>query len=259
MIGFFIKKSFFDGWDNLFSLVLCNLVHIALIVLFILLPISCGAGQTLTMVLVAIGVVLMSIWQSVCTFAMTEVSDYQSVGFKATFAYLRKAWKPGLWMGLVAVALLYSLFFGIPFYFAQKSPVGIFAGVMLFWFSLGVLLASQYYLALVARLGGGFKKNMKKAFILTFDNIGFSFILLLCNLVCAIVSVFSFFLAPGFAGIALGCADALKLRLKKYDWLEANSSSDRRHIPWDEILEEEKELVGKRSLKGMIFPWKDEK
>jgi hypothetical protein len=130
---------------------------------------------------------------------------------------------------------------------------------MLFWFSLAVLLASQYYLALVARLGGGFRKNMKKAFILIFNNVGLTFVLLLYNVVCAAISVFDFFIVPGFAGIALNDADALKLVLKKYDWLEANPSGDRKRIPWDTILEEEKELVGKRSLRGMIFPWKDEK
>ncbi|MCE5256579.1 MAG: hypothetical protein LLF89_07005 [Spirochaetaceae bacterium] len=259
MTGFLIKKSFFDGWDNLFSLILCNLVHIVLMILFILLPLSYGASQALSIVLIGAGLILMSIWQSVCTFAMTEVSDYRSPGFKSTLSYFSVAWKPGLWMGLIVVALVYSLFVGIPFYFSQKSIIGIFAGGLLFWFSLAVLLASQYYLALEARLGGGFRKNMKKAFIMTFDNAGFSFVLLLCNLLTAVLSILDFFLAPGFTGIALNCADAIKLRLMKYDWLEANPSADRKHIPWDEILKEEKELVGKRTLKGMIFPWKEEK
>lgn len=259
MIGFFIKKSFFDGWDNLFGIVLCNFVHIGLLVLFFLLPGAAGAARPISLVLAAVGAVLMSIWQAACTFAMTEVSDYRGASFKATVTALKKAWKPGLWMGLLSVALLYSIGLGIPFYFAQKNILGILAGVMLFWFSLAVLFASQYYLALVARLGGGLRKNIKKAFILVFDNVGFSFVLLIYNVVCAAISIFDFFMVPGFVGIALNETDALKLLLKKYDWLEANPGEDRKHIPWDSILEEEKELVGKRSFKGMIFPWKDEK
>ncbi|MDD7588861.1 MAG: hypothetical protein PUJ74_05725, partial [Bullifex porci] len=36
MIGFFIKKAFFDGWDNLIGLVLYNLVSIGLLILLLL-------------------------------------------------------------------------------------------------------------------------------------------------------------------------------------------------------------------------------
>jgi len=43
----------------------------------------------------------------------------------------------------------------------------------------------------------------------------------------------------------------------KYDYLEAEADADRKHIPWDELLYEERESVGNRSLKNMIFPWKD--
>ena len=38
--------------------------------------------------------------------------------------------------------------------------------------------------------------------------------------------------------------------------LEANPDTDRRHLPWDDILFDEREKVGPRSLRNMIFPWK---
>jgi hypothetical protein len=64
-------------------------------------------------------------------------------------------------------------------------------------------------------------------------------------------------LAPGVGGLLLGQSVALKLLMYKYDWLEENPEGDRKHVPWDELLYEERESVGHRSLKGMIFPWKD--
>jgi len=64
-------------------------------------------------------------------------------------------------------------------------------------------------------------------------------------------------LLPGLAGLALGSDVALKLRLHKYDWLEAHPDANRRKIPWDDLLEEDRELVGKRTFRGMFFPWKD--
>jgi hypothetical protein len=155
--------------------------------------------------------------------------------------------------------VFFSFLIGIPFYVAQKGFLGVFFASLLFWVCLIVVLASQYFLPLIARRGGGIKKNAKVAMILFMDNIGFTFFLFLYNIVTLVVSVFIAFLVPGLAGIALAGADAVKLRLKKYDWLEENPEADKKHVPWATLLEEEKELVGVRTLKGMIFPWKEGK
>ena len=81
--------------------------------------------------------------------------------------------------------------------------------------------------------------------------------LLAYNLVTIVLSFFLAFLVPGFAGVALAGDVALRLRMYKYDWLEANPGAKRNEVPWDELLGEDRELVGKRTLKGMIFPWKE--
>jgi hypothetical protein len=72
-----------------------------------------------------------------------------------------------------------------------------------------------------------------------------------------VLSVFTAGLLPGLAGIALSADVALRLRLFKYDWLEANPEANRRKVPWDDLLEEDRELVGTRTFKGMFFPWKE--
>jgi hypothetical protein len=71
------------------------------------------------------------------------------------------------------------------------------------------------------------------------------------------VSLFLALLFPGPAGILLFLDEAMRLRLLKYDWLEANPDANRRKIPWDALLIEEREKTGTRSLKSFIFPWKD--
>ena len=38
--------------------------------------------------------------------------------------------------------------------------------------------------------------------------------------------------------------------------LEANPDATKKDINWEDLLYEEKQLVGPRSLKNMIFPWK---
>jgi hypothetical protein len=41
----------------------------------------------------------------------------------------------------------------------------------------------------------------------------------------------------------------------KYDYLEEHGQA--KSIPWEELLEDEEDKMGRRSLRGMIFPWKD--
>lgn len=259
MIRFFIKKAFFDGWDNLFGLVAFNAVHLAILLCFIALPLSLGVSEPLSFLFTSLGILALSVWQSLCAFSMNDLSDYKSLGFKSSLAYFRKALAPGLQMGLINLVLWFSVTIGIPFYLMQKGFLGTFAASLLFWTCLIAILVSQYYLPLVARLGGGFKKNMRKAFILALDNPGFSLFLCASSILTVIISVLTAFLAPGLTGLALSSADAVKLRLKKYDWLEQNPGADKKHVPWDELLEEEKEMVGVRTLKGTIFPWKEGK
>jgi hypothetical protein len=70
-------------------------------------------------------------------------------------------------------------------------------------------------------------------------------------------SLFLALLLPGPAGMLLLMDEALRLRLRKYDYLEANPRADRRKIPWKELLEEDVELTGTRTLRNFIFPWKE--
>jgi len=259
MIGFFIKKAFFDGWDNLFALAAFNIVHLVLLIVFIALPLSLGAGDALAVAGLVAGILAISVWQSLSAFAMNDVSDYRSVGVRSSLANFGKAWKPGLVMGLLNIVLWFSFTIGIPFYLSQKGFVGVFLGSLLFWTCAVAILASQYYLPLEARRGGGFRKNAKVSMMLLLDNPGFSLFLFGYNLITLVVSTLVAFMAPGLAGLALASADAVKLRLKKYEWLERNPGADRKRAPWADLLEEEKELVGERTLKGMIFPWKEGK
>lgn len=259
MIGFFFKKAFFDGWDNLFALAAFNVIHLVLLLAFIVLPLSLGVGDVLSMVFIVLGIFALSLWQALSTFAMNDASDYRSLGVKSSLAHFGKAWKPGLVSGLINVALWFSFTIGIPFYLMQKGLVGVFLASLLFWTCFVVALASQYYLPLEARRGGGLKKNAKVAMMLLIDNLGFTLFLFLYNIITLIISAFSAFMAPGLAGIALATADAVKLRLKKYEWLESTPGANRKRVPWADLLEEEKDLVGVRTLKGMIFPWKEGK
>lgn len=252
-----MKKAFFDGWDHLFAVLLLNLGFAVLAALGLFLPGLVGGGAVgFYATLAALGL-LASVWWSASVLGLKNVADYANLEFKAFPAILKKALVPGLQYWALNLVVVIALGIGIPFYLSKGGIVGALAAGLLLWGSVVFILAFQWYLPLRARFGGGFRKNLRKCFVFFFDNGLFSLFVFLHGLVGAAISLVLALIMPGFAGIALGLDSALRLRAYKYDWLEANPGAKRGDIPWEELLAEEKELVGHRTLKNMIFPWKD--
>jgi uncharacterized membrane protein YesL len=257
MIGFFIKKSFFDGWDHLFGLVLLNLGFIACLALGFVLPGSIQAPEWLSLSLTVVSLAAGSVWWSACVYALKDVSDFGSLHARDIWGFVKRGLVSGLQVGALLVVGFFVVSVGLPFYMKLGGIMGALAAGVIFWCAVIILLAVQYYIPLRARLGGGFKKNVRKSFIVFFDNPGFSIFLFLYSAVNLALSFFLAFLIPGFAGIALAENVALRLRLYKYDWIEEHPDAKRSEIPWETLLEEDRDLVGKRTLKGMFFPWKE--
>ena len=67
---------------------------------------------------------------------------------------------------------------------------------------------------------------------------------------------------PGITGIILAQNNALRLRLYEYDWMEEHpelsEKEARKSIPWKELIAEDVETLGPQTLKGLIFPWKQD-
>jgi hypothetical protein len=270
MIPFFFKKAFFDGWDHLLGLLVLNLGFLAAIGIALLSGLG-ASFPPLALGLLCLALLAGSWWYAVSSLVTLRWSDYKSFAIADLPPLLREALVPGLQIGLFLVADLAALTVGIPFYLERGIPGALAAGVI-FWASLVLVLALQYYLPLRFRLGGGLRKNLRKSLIVLADNVGFSLLLFLWSGVSLVLSVFLAFLVPGLAGLALGQNDALRLRMLKYDWLEAQAAGKAElvqseparatgrtsiPVPWKELLAEEVELLGKRTLRGMIFPWKD--
>jgi hypothetical protein len=257
MVGFLIKKAFFDGWDNLLTLLVLNLGFTLLFGLGIVLPGSLNAPLWLSIALAALTLLLVSVWWSACVYALNGVADFSSFRYSGLAASFKASLAPGLQVGGFLAALLVVVSVGLPFYLSLGGFMGTLAAGVVFWCAVMLILALQYYIPVRSRLGGGFKKNLRKSFLLFLDNPGFSLFLLFYNLIGLAVSFFLVGLLPGLAGVALALDDALRLRLYKYDWLEAHPEGSRKEVPWDDLLVEDRELVGKRTLKGMFFPWKE--
>lgn len=256
MFWFTIKKTFFDFWDNMLTMVLLNVGFLILVAL-LLAGLQLAGGQPIVFLLIAAGgVVMLTIALGVTAELVNALADYQPINFKQALPALRRTWKPACVFAALLLSQMVMARLVIPWYLKLGSLIGIGIAGALFWTNLAWLLASQYFFPLRSRLGTSIKKIPGKCLLLLFDNTLFTLALAFGALVLLFLSSVTAFLLPGIATILLWYQVALKLRLYKYDYLATHPTAKRRAIPWPELLAEDRERVGERSLRQMIFPWK---
>jgi hypothetical protein len=204
-----------------------------------------------------VGILWCFVYLSAAAASLKNVSNYGNFGFFEFFANLKALWPAGLVLGGIVFLFFILGSVVIPFYLSMESMLGLMLAAVIFWSMVTAVLALQFFFVVRFRLDSSIKGVIKKCFIIFFDNPMFCIFSLIHNLFFLIISTPLAFLVPGPAGVLLFLDEGLRLRLMKYDWLEANPETDRRKIPWDAILIEEREKTGTRSLKNFIFPWKD--
>ena len=258
MIGFLIKKAFFDAWDNLIGLVVSNLGYLFVLLVFSL-GMQYGGSSSLLVILVLLASVVLFSFHSVGIANITlNYSDYKRVGFAGYKEGIKLFTTHAIFLSVINVVLILLVTIVMPFYLNLGNYIGLFLGVITFWILLTVLLAIQYYLPLMSRFTGDKPlKTFKKCFIMAIGNLGTTIFLAVYNIIQIALTVVTAGLLFNFTGITLANQVAFKLLLLKLDWLEEHPEEDVKHVNWEDILYEERENVGHRSFKNMIFPWKD--
>lgn len=271
MFKFFLKKNFCDGWDNFFFLIVSNIIMIALLVgSFLAVRYSAEINPylpNLAIVLVS-GIVMTALFAWGANAA--KLADFCSGSFGLFFSAVKSVWKIGFAFGVTVSASLliarYAISYYIQLYLSSGSYIGLVLTALLGWFVLISMIALQWFIPLYFLQGNnGFKKCLKKSFIIFYDNVAFSVEVFIYNIVLFGLSCVFFMLMPGLCGILLSSTNALRLRLYKYDWIEKmvekepdfEKDRDRRNeVPWDELIADDKESLGSRNWKSFLFPWK---
>ena len=261
MYLFFIKKNFFDGWDNMLTLIVINLVVMA--TSLGLLSLVYALKQSVPLVIACL--ILSGIVLSILTLASGEVAssaaNFGSAHIVDFFRAIPSCIADGIRFGLVIAVVGVASYVCIPFYFAQKTLVAMFIGSMFVWLVIFTLLSLQWFVAIRSLMHNDFKKCLKKCFLIFFDNIWFSLFTAAYTFFLSALSVFFLGLLPSLSGITLAQVNALRLRLYKYDYYEAHpelkTPKEKRYIPWDELLQNDKDTLGPRSFKSLVFPWKE--
>ena len=257
MFGFYIKKAFFDGWDNLITLVLHNFVYILILLLELGVMMVTGENLALFFVFSAVVILILSVSMGGTAAVVYNWSNYKGDTWHSYAKGIMRNIRHSLFFFLVILFLLLVSLLVVPFYLSMENTLGLILGVVMVWLSIFIMIALPFYFPLMNLLpGDGPWKTFKKCFLIAGDNLGYTFLLLLHNTVDLVLSVVTMGMVPGVTGLMLGSQDMMKLLMKKYDWMEENPGKGKKDMDWSELIYEEKETLGPRSLKNMIFPWK---
>lgn len=263
MFGFIIKKNFCDGWDNLLSVVVTNLIF--LFVGFGLVYLNLYAMRV-HLYLIYVSFPITCIIFSILVFAFgdlaAKIANFEGIHLLDYFKNIPKVLKDATIFGFLLSLFIMLSIFCFRFYFIQnKSIPYAFVGAIILWVDIFVLLSLQWFIPFRSLMKNDLKKCLKKSFIVFFDNTGFTIMMALYNFVLFLLSIFFIGLIPSMSGILISCTNALRLRLYKYDYLEEHpelkTKKERKNIPWEELIYEDRETLGPRTFRSFLFPWKD--
>jgi hypothetical protein len=259
MIGFLLKKNLYDLWDNLSRIVLLNLGFYFSAAVPLFLAAALASVPALAWAAALLGLLWCCVYLAAAARCVKRLSNYGTFGFADFFHNIKPALPAGLTLGGLAFAGLLVAGVAIPFYASRDAGAGVFIAAALFWTLTGALLTLQFYPASSVRLDAKPLAAVKRCLFFFLDNTPLCVFSLFFCLLTLPLSALLGFLAPGPAGILLFHDEALRLRLLKYDWLEAQggTAAKGKKIPWDALLIDEREKTGTRTLRSFMFPWKE--
>src|SRR5574344_129361 len=263
MIGFLLKKNFCDGWDNLLSLVVTNILFLFVGMGLVYVNFVCASYSVVFIIVFAISCVILSILYFAYGDVAANIENFKGVRVVDYFKAIPGVLKDASLFGLLIAVICVLSFFSFNFYFLQsKSMFTFFVGALLVWVDVFIILSLQWFVPIRSLMHNDFRKCLKKCFIIFFDNTGYSVFMGFYNLIMIALSVVLVGFMPSIAGIQVATTNALRLRLYKYDYLEKHpeftTKKERKNIPWEELIYEDRETLGPRSWKSFLFPWKDQ-
>lgn len=279
MFGFFVKKNFWDSWENIGHIVIVNMVPLAVVVALSFLGLNLFSSESQVSYVSLkffLFIMLASVLLSVCFFAEGKnalgIASFGKGSFAEYIKSIPHVLKDAVLLGVVIGLLICVALISLPYYYRMWRPVAEdgssaqtynFMGLVLMafigWFLLLTFLALQWFVPLQAMQGNKFIKALKKCYILLFDNLWFTVGVAAVNLFTVFLTVLSLGILGSVAGTVLTWTNALRLRMYKYDWQEVNpglSQQELRNVPWKELLERDVATFGPHSFKSFFFPWR---
>lgn len=253
MVRFFLKKTFWDGWDNLFALILGNAGYVALAAAAYGL-ISLARGPVPDFLVFAAACALAGAHACALAAAFTAVADGGSGLAREYRRGLASTWSTGAALGVLVALSLGALALAVPYYAAVGGLPGAAAIGFILWMLAVLWLALQWTPAVAALTGARRLKAVRKSFTALLANPGLSLVLAAHRLVTLAISLPLAMFVPGPAGMELASVEALRLDLRRYAWLVGRGEhAAAGPVPWASLLADDAERLGARSLREALF------
>ena len=136
MMLFTIKKTFFDLWDHLFSIVLLNLGATLIVGVGISLPYALNFHPSLSLLGIVIGIFLLTLYIGAASKLTQDIADYKSLSIRVFFQYLKDMWKAASVLSVIIIIQVVLFVFVLPWYIRQGGIFGIAAASVIFWGSV---------------------------------------------------------------------------------------------------------------------------
>lgn len=253
MLQILIKKTFFTFWDHLGAIFLINLGYLVIAAFSFNIPKPSGPAG---IAVVFIKFIAFFIYTGAVNGTVIKITDYSRTTIFDLLPNLKASWRSSLLFALFLLGLILMFSFFINYLTSFAEPIGRIGFGLFFLVIAASIMSFPYFFAFAARNNGSFLPSFKKCAWMFLNNIAYSFGLLLGSVLILVVSLFFFLMVPGIGLLLLWYNIAVGLRLKKYDYLEQNPAFKDRKIPWNTILKDDIEVLKTRSLKGLIFPWR---
>ncbi|MGL1894662.1 MAG: hypothetical protein OCD02_23780 [Spirochaetaceae bacterium] len=258
MIGFIIKKAFFDTWDNLLKFVVFNFMTIPFLFLAYLGLKIVSSGSLLGFAVAFIALIGVIIHQGTVAYFIKDIGNSIITPISEYVKYLKKDLSIKIKFAVTWSFFIIITSFSIFYYLNGQGMFSLIPLALVFWFSAMTSMAVLMFFPIKIRLEGSFKKVLKKCFIILLDNPLAGIFIYIYSIILLLLSLPSLgLLPPGLSSIACVLDTTVHMYDLKYTYLEENPDANRKKIPWRELTYELNENIGPRSLRGMIFPWKD--
>ena len=273
MYGFLFKKNFCDGWDNLFTVVVINVLFLISMVGVILLSsfVTQHLNENTTDMafyliqtgILFIGIFIFNIFEFAYGEQAQKIANFEGIHFLDFFKRIPGVLLDAFLFSLLIIAIVFISVYSLTFYILQQQTImGLFVGALLFWIDIIIALSLQWFVPIRSTFHNKFGKCLKKCFIIFMDNTGFSIIMGLYHLLLTALSILPIGFFPSITGLSISKHNAFRLRMYKYDYLEEHpelkTAKDRKKIPWEELIYDDREALGPRKLRSFLFPWKEE-
>lgn len=258
MIGLFLRKSFYDFWDNAVAFMLMNIPFAAFLLSLYALAGRAGempAISLLGMIFLDVLYSLYSLFVSSCCYRVSRKRGRMLEGVKD----IRKRIPHALFHSLISIVLALSMLAIGPFFISLNSVLSVAIGMTVILLSALFYLCFQYYFPIAACAQSDSPMQVLSRCLAFFMNhMKLSIVLFLSTAISLILSVLLGFIIPGISMVILLRMTMTRMIVILYEYLETHSDESMASLDWDAVYEQEYDEVDGRTLLGLLMPKRKE-